>query len=260
MCAMQQARCQLHASEWPSPWLNALAPKIWCMVTRTSKVSEASAAQTHGPDKAVSKRVAYGEGRQKLLAAAASLVASEGSARLTLRDLAKEAGMSHNAIYRHFEGVDEMVQALISDFNQQLRDGLRQTRLKVPANEGSSRTVVTWLFDFALANKDAFVVAIRERHGPSGPARQAIEQGMDLIMADMRADLLASKRLPPLPDSTLNLALKIIIQQTFELCLACIQNPSNRPALLLEAEQVFVWCLAGAAMSTRPTPGPPSPA
>jgi AcrR family transcriptional regulator len=230
------------------------------MVTRTSKVSEASAAQTHLPAPTVSKRVTYGQGRQKLLAAAATLVAREGSSRLTLRDLAKEAGMSHNAIYRHFEGVDEMVQALISDLNQQLRDGLRQTRLKVPANEVSSRTVVAWLFDFALAHKDAFVVAVRERHGPSGPARQAIEQGMDLIMADMRADLLASQRLPPLPDNTLNLALKIIIQQTFELCLACIENPANRPALLLEAEQVFVWCLAGAAMSTRSTPAPPSPA
>ncbi len=219
------------------------------MVIRKTTVTETSAAHVHEPEEGVSRRVAYGQGRQKLLAAAASLVAREGSARLTLRDLAKEAGMSHNAIYRHFEGVDEMVQALISEFNQQLRDGLRQTRLRVPANEATSRIVVTWLFDFALANKDAFVVAVRERHGPSGPARQAIEQGMALIMADMRADLLASKRLPALPDSTLNLALKVIIQHTFELCLACIEDPSQRPALLLEAEQVFVWCLAGAAMS-----------
>lgn len=194
----------------------------------------------------------YGQGRRKLLAATARLVALEGGPRLTLRDLAQEAGMSHNAIYRHFTGVDEIVHELVKDLNQRLRDGLRQARTQVPPGEVPSKTVVSWLFDFALANKDAFVVAIRQRHGPSGPARQVIEQGMAQIRAEMRADLQASGRLPPLPDDTLDTALKLIVQHTFELCLAYIDAPQHRPALLLEAEQVFMWCLVGATMSANP--------
>ncbi len=194
---------------------------------------------------------AYGQGRQKLLSAAASLVAREGSSRITLRDLAKEAGMSHNAIYRHFSGVDEMVQELVCDVNVRLREGLRQARTRAPRDEGSTRTVVNWLFDFALAHKDAFVVAVRERHGPSGPARLAIEQGISLILADMKLDLLESLRLPPLPEATLDTALRVIIQHTFELCLACIDAPHLRAALLIEAEQVFTWCLAGAVAAEK---------
>lgn len=190
----------------------------------------------------------YGQGRRKLLDAVARLVAREGSARLTLRELAKEAGMSHNSIYRHFPSVGDMMPTLIGEFNLALRNGLRQARSQVPPDELSSRTVVSWLLDFALVNKDCFVVAMRERHGPLGPARAAIEQGTHQILADMRSDLGAAGRLPPLPPDKLDLALRIIVQQTFELCLSYIEAPERREALLAEAELIFAWCLTGAAM------------
>jgi TetR/AcrR family transcriptional regulator, fatty acid biosynthesis regulator len=221
------------------------------------QVSAPAPAPRSAAEEASPKHV-YGQGRQKLLAAVASLVAREGSARITLRDLAKEAGMSHNAIYRHFSGVDDMLEELVRDHNQRLREGLRQARAQVPAGEASSRTVVTWLFAFALANREAFVVAIRERHGLSRAAREAIEQGLADILDDMRSDLMASQHLPALPIATLDIALRVIIQHTFELCLACIDDPDRRPALLAEAEQVFRWCLSGAVADVeaakRPAP------
>lgn len=154
--------------------------------------------------------------------------------------------MSHNSIYRHFQGVEDMMPTLIGDFTVQLRDGLRQARRQVPAGERPSRLVVGWLLDFALSNKDTFVVAMRERHGPVGPGRHAIEQGAVQIVADMRSDLGAAGRLPPLPDDKLDLALRIIVQQTFQLCLSCIEAPERREAFLAEAELIFAWCLAGA--------------
>lgn len=203
--------------------------------------------EVEGPAAASSFQRKYGQGRGKLLEAAARLVAREGSARLTLRDLASEAGMSQNAIYRHFRNVDEMFASLIEDFSLRLRDGLQQARSRVPLNEPLSRTVVGWLLDFALSNKDVFVVAVRERYGPVGPARRAIEQITHDIMADMRRDLGAAGRLPPLPDDKLDLALRVIVQQTFELCLACIEMPERREKLLAEAELIFAWCMTGAA-------------
>ena len=199
--------------------------------------------------RATSNRNEYGQGRRKLLEAATRLVAREGTSRLSLRELAKEAGMSHNAIYRHFASVDDMVPEMILSFNRDLREGLRQARTQVPANESPPKTVVAWLFDFAQANPDAFLVAMRERHGPCGPAREAIEQGMDNILADMKADLLAARHLPPLPEPTLNTALRVIMQHTFGLCLAYLSAPDRRASLLQEAQQVFQWCLSGAAMS-----------
>jgi TetR/AcrR family transcriptional regulator, fatty acid biosynthesis regulator len=219
------------------------------MPTSADQRQTASKAQPKEAGENMPKRQ-YGEGRQKLLAATARMVAREGSIRgLTLRDLAKEAGMSHNAIYRHFDGVEAIVQVLLVDFNRRLRDGLRQSRASVPSREGSPRTVVGWLLDFAHENPDVFILAMRERHGPSGPIRQTIEQGIALVMADMSAELRASNRLPALPDDKLSVALKVIILHTFELCLTCIDAPQQRRALLDEAEQIFMWCLAGASMA-----------
>jgi TetR/AcrR family transcriptional regulator, fatty acid biosynthesis regulator len=190
----------------------------------------------------------YGLGKQKLLRALARLAAREGSTRLTLRALAAESGMGHNAIYRHFDSVEDMLPTLIGDFTQQLREGLRQARTQVPAHELPSKTVVGWLFDFALSNKDVFVVAMRERHGPSGPARQALDACQAAIVTDMQSDLMALNRLPALPADTMNLALRFIVQQTFELCLVLIESPERREALLLEAGLVFAWCLTGASV------------
>lgn len=200
----------------------------------------------------------YGQGRRKLLEAATRLVAREGTSRLSLRELAQEAGMSHNAIYRHFASVDDMVPEMILSFNQQLREGLRHARNQAPATETPTRTVVGWLLDFAQQNPDAFVVAMRERHGPCGPAREAIEQGLSDILSDMRHDLQATGHLPPLPTQTLNTVLRVIMQHTFELCLAYLSAPHRKAMLLKEAEQVFMWCLSGAVMSQAS--GQPKPA
>lgn len=209
-------------------------------------------------ERASSFKSEYGRGRGKLLEAAARLVAREGSAaRVTLRQLAMEAGMSHNSIYRHFHSVEAMMPTLIGDFTVQLRDGLRQARSRVPAHELPSRTVVGWLLEFALTHEHVFVVAMRERYGPVGPARQAIEQGTIQIVSDMREDLGAAGKLPCLADDKLDLALRIIVQQTFQLCLSCIEAPQRREALLAEAELIFAWCLAGAmAVSGQPEPRP----
>jgi len=209
-----------------------------------------------GQAESVRKRE-YGLGKQKLLQAVAQLAAAEGSTRLTLRAVAAASGMSHNAIYRHFDSVEDMIPKLINDFTQHLRDGLRQARAQVPANELPSKTVVGWLFDFALSNKDVFVVAMRERHGPSGPARQAIEACQAAIIADMHSDLTQANRLPHVPEDKLQLALRFIVQQTFELCLAVIETPRRKSALLIESELMFAWCLTGAAAvsgSTTPSP------
>jgi AcrR family transcriptional regulator len=219
-----------------------------------SKLTRKRPPATVTADRAVSTfKTEYGQGRRKLLNAAARLMAREGSTRLTLRELAQEAGMSHNSIYRHFQSVEDMLPTLMGDFTLELREGLRRARGQVPANELPSRTVVGWLLGFALANQDAFVVAMRALQGPVGPARRAVEQGMSEIMADMRHDLGQAGRLPPLPDDKLDLALRIILQQTFQLCLACIEAPQRRDALLSEAELIFAWCLTGAmAVSGRP--------
>jgi TetR/AcrR family transcriptional regulator, fatty acid biosynthesis regulator len=207
------------------------------------------------------ERVPYGEGKARLLAAAAQWMAEHGSlAGLTLRSLATLAGISHNAIYRHYRSVEDMALDLAADFAQQLRSGLSQARDEVKSGAGPARTVVGWLFDFALAHPAHFKTAHLTRMGPPGAARELLEAPLAEIRHDMRTQLTHKKMLPEMPADDLDVALALIIENTFQLCIRCIESPQQRPALLLRAEQVFTWVLAGAALTAQrgglPKPGP----
>lgn len=207
------------------------------------------------------ERVPYGEGKARLLAAAAQWMAEHGSlAGLTLRSLATLAGISHNAIYRHYRSVEDMALDLAADFAQQLRSGLSQARDEVKSGAGPSLTVVGWLFDFALAHPAHFKTAHLTRMGPPGAARELLEAQLAEIRHDMRTQLTHKKMLPEMPADDLDAALALIIENTFQLCIRCIESPQQRPALLLRAEQVFTWVLAGAALTAQrgglPKPGP----
>jgi AcrR family transcriptional regulator len=54
----------------------------------------------------------HGNLRQTLLQSALQLIAEAGPAGFTLRELARRAGVSHNAPYRHFRDRDELMAAV----------------------------------------------------------------------------------------------------------------------------------------------------
>src|SRR6185295_17683625 len=64
--------------------------------------------------------------RETLLEAAIHLIAEAGPAGFTLREVARRAGVSHNAPYRHFRDKDEMIAAAaaqgFSELNQAMLD------------------------------------------------------------------------------------------------------------------------------------------
>lgn len=57
----------------------------------------------------------HGDLRPALLRAAARALEEEGPAALSLRELARRAGVSHNAPYRHFAGREALLAALAVD-------------------------------------------------------------------------------------------------------------------------------------------------
>src|SRR5260370_8893580 len=54
----------------------------------------------------------HGNLKQALIDAAVALVAEVGPQGFTLREVARRAGVSHNAPYRHFHDKDELVAAV----------------------------------------------------------------------------------------------------------------------------------------------------
>lgn len=188
------------------------------------------------------------QGKRLLMQAAVRLAARQSSAQgVSLRELAREAGLNHNTFYRHFHSLEDLLGHIVHEFGNQLRAGLAQARREAPTNEELSAHVVGWVLDFALAHRDVFTVAMRERYGPPGPLRTAVLAMLQQLQDDMLADLQARHALPPLPEALLSPMLGLIVDQTFKACFEHIETPEHRAQRLLNAKVLFDTLMLGTA-------------
>lgn len=186
------------------------------------------------------------QGKRLLMDAAVRLARRASSAQaVSLRELAREAGLNHNTFYRHFSSQEALLEEIVSDFGAQLRAGLKQARMGAPTLNDISASVVGWTLDFALAHQDMFIVAMRERYGPPGPIRHAVETMLQQLQDDMLSELAARAALPPLPESALRPMLAIIIDHSLKLCFEHIEAPENRAQRLAMAKTLFDTLMLG---------------
>ncbi|HMD50800.1 MAG TPA: TetR/AcrR family transcriptional regulator [Bryobacteraceae bacterium] len=74
----------------------------------------------------------HGNLKSVLLDAAVALIAEVGPAAFTLREVARRAGISHNAPYRHFREKDELLAAVATEGFERLADALGKARARGP--------------------------------------------------------------------------------------------------------------------------------
>jgi AcrR family transcriptional regulator len=89
----------------------------------------------------------HGDLRAALLRTAGEMLEKEGLASLKVREVARRAGVSHNAPYRHFPDRDSLLAALAAEGFQQFGDALE----KRPRREMGEAYV-----EFALAHPQRF--------------------------------------------------------------------------------------------------------
>lgn len=99
-----------------------------------------------------SAKAAYHHGnlRVAILRAAGELLEDQGVADLALREVARRAGVSHNAPYRHFADRDALLAALAAEGFAQLGAALDAAGAGGPRARGEAYV------DFALANPARF--------------------------------------------------------------------------------------------------------
>lgn len=74
----------------------------------------------------------HGDLRSGLLSAAAALLEDKGIAALSLREVAKAAGVSHAAPYRHFRDKAALIEALAAEAFEHLAAGCERARQSYP--------------------------------------------------------------------------------------------------------------------------------
>jgi AcrR family transcriptional regulator len=128
--------------------------------------------------------------RRALLDAALELMQGDQSFNsISLREVARNAGVVPTAFYRHFRDMDELGLTLVEEALRALRQMMREARsAPLPASSLISRSVQTYI-QYVLANRDYFQFLAKERFGGSRALRLAIRQGTALFISELATDL-----------------------------------------------------------------------
>ena len=95
----------------------------------------------------------HGELRQSLIDAAIALISEEGIGDLSLRQVARRVGVSHNAPYRHFEDKEALLAAVAEQGFQSLRAAMEASRQPIPPNASQCLEAIGIAYvNFALAH------------------------------------------------------------------------------------------------------------
>lgn len=146
--------------------------------------------------------------RAALLEGTLTLAADRGFAALSLREIARSAGIVPTAFYRHFASLDDLGATLVDEGVTALRLALREVRRKPDAHLADT---VRFVFDQVRAKRALFGFLIRERHGGPAPLRQAIAMEMQLIVREIVADLSRLRALDNWSTSELEIAADLLV-------------------------------------------------
>ena len=128
--------------------------------------------------------------RKALMNSALELV-GEGQhfSSLSLREVAKRAGVVPNAFYRHFKNLDELGLALADEVGLLLRQLMRQARLQGLAADRMISDSVDFFISNVLSNPTLFRFMSQSRTGGSESLREAIRNELSFFATEMVMDL-----------------------------------------------------------------------
>lgn len=144
--------------------------------------------------------------REDLIAAALKLLGPNRSvSTLSLREIAREAGIAPNSFYRHFRDVDELAVALIDQAGGTLRKIIREARNRISPDRSVIRTSVEAFMEQLEADKKLLHILLREGTVGSNAFKRAVERELSFFEEELQEDLLrlsvdrnAPMHMPPL--------------------------------------------------------------
>lgn len=124
--------------------------------------------------------------RRALVDAAFNQLSPEKSfANLSLREVAREAGIAPTSFYRHFKDMDELGLAMVDEAGLILRQLMRQARKRI--EKGGSVIVISveTFFEFIENRPNMFRLLLRESSGTSQAFRTAASREIQHFVAEL---------------------------------------------------------------------------
>lgn len=191
--------------------------------------------------------------REHIIQAALKRLGPDRSvATLSLREVAREAGIAPNSFYRHFRNVDELAVALIERAGRSLRIIIGSARQRIGQDHSVIRSSVQVFLEQLDAEDQYLQMLLREGTVGSTAFRQAVERQLCFFEEELMSDLV---RLTAAQGGTLfepRATSRAMTRLVFSMGARALDLPlSQRPALAEETVTILRMILVGAlAMSS----------
>ncbi|WP_040510325.1 TetR family transcriptional regulator [Gordonia soli] len=154
-----------------------------------------------------------GRTRQSLIDATMDLVEERSFASISLREVARGAGIVPTAFYRHFASMEDLGVTLVEDSMRVLRGALREGRRDLAARQAlpTAQNSLEILLAHVDDNEPAFRFLVREQHGGVSEIRRAIDTELRLFSKELAIDLSRMPDLAAWGPEDLELAAELIV-------------------------------------------------
>jgi AcrR family transcriptional regulator len=179
--------------------------------------------------------------RQRLLEVTFRLITDRSLASISLREVAREAGIVPTAFYRHYASMDELGVDLVDEAMRPLRQMIRDARRGRAAHGDIIAETVTVLARQVREHPDQFRFLIRERYGGVGTVRRAIATELRLFTSDLTVDLARLTAGYDWSTEDLEMAAGLMVaamlSTVMDLLEVDIRHPDDEAALLARSER-----------------------
>jgi Bacterial regulatory proteins, tetR family. len=195
--------------------------------------------------------------RDDLLAATLKIIGPNRSlSTVSLREVAREAGIAPNSFYRQFRDMEELSVALIDLAGSSLRTIIGQARERATSTERSVIRVSVETFMEQLRADDKLLhVLLREGAVGSDAFKHAVERELTYFEDELRIDLI---RLAAADGATLYepaLVARAITRLVFAMGAVAMDQPQERdPELIEEISQMLRMIITGSHALNRVKP------
>ena len=179
--------------------------------------------------------------REELFQATLNLIGPKKSiASLSLREIAREAGIAPNSFYRHFKDIDELAIALIDRSGLVLRRIIREARLQASKQQSIIRSSVEVFIQQLDADEGNLSLLLREGYTGSTSYKAAVDRQLNFFQQELQEDLIRLEQMNNGKISHADIAAKAITQLVFNMGAKVIEIPAEQRTEVAEQTMIMI--------------------
>jgi AcrR family transcriptional regulator len=169
--------------------------------------------------------------RQAILSAALDLALTQGFAQISLRQVARHAGIVPTAFYRHFESMDVLGLALVEQSFSTLRRMIREAQRDPKVFDNIIDAAADVLVEAVKQSKSHFAFVARERVGGSEAVRRAIQHELDLFVSELAVVLARLPNIDTWSSDDVQMVSRLFVRNMVSNAEEVVDMPDGRPDL-----------------------------